>query len=46
MLFTPKMYVDKDGMTVDMQEACRKRGLLRTEGNAGDAAGAVRYLLG
>lgn len=40
------MYGGKDGMTPEMREARRKRSLLQTEGNAWDAAGAVRYLAG
>lgn len=46
MLFTPMMYGGKDGMSNEMREARRKRSLLKTEGNAWDCAGAVRYLAG
>ncbi|SPO06784.1 related to dehydrogenases with different specificities (related to short-chain alcohol dehydrogenases) [Cephalotrichum gorgonifer] len=46
MLFTPMMYGGQGGMSTQMREARRKRSLLQTEGNAWDAAGAVRYLSG
>ncbi|KAK2771678.1 hypothetical protein FQN53_004941 [Emmonsiellopsis sp. PD_33] len=44
MLYTPMMY--GGGMTEEAREARRKRSLLRTEGNAWDAAGAVVFLAG
>lgn len=45
MMYTP-MVGGAGGMSAEMRESRRKRSLLQTEGNAWDAATAVRFLAG